>query len=57
GILRPEVVVPLLGKEIPVLAWGPGFDRIILDYYHINDIRDLYKNDLKLSREAKMWLK
>jgi phenylalanyl-tRNA synthetase alpha subunit len=27
GILRPEVVIPLLGKDIPVLAWGPGFDR------------------------------
>jgi len=31
GIFRPEVVKPLLGKDIPVLAWGPGFDRIILD--------------------------
>ncbi len=57
GMLRPEVVVPLLGKDIPVLAWGPGFDRLILDYYLIKDIRELYKNDLKLSREVKMWLK
>ncbi|MBI2112187.1 phenylalanine--tRNA ligase subunit alpha [Candidatus Woesearchaeota archaeon] len=57
GIFRPEVVQPLLGKDIPVLAWGPGFDRIILDYYKITDIRELYKNDLKLSREMKSWLK
>ena len=57
GIFRPEVVQPLLGKDIPVLAWGPGFDRIILDYYNITDIRDLYKNDLKKSREMKVWLK
>ena len=57
GILRPEVVVPLLGKDIPVLAWGPGFDRIILDYWNITDIRDLYKNDLKQLRESKMYLK
>lgn len=57
GIFRPEVVVPLLGKDIPVLAWGPGFDRIILDYYKITDIRDLYKNDLKQLREMRMWLK
>ncbi len=57
GMLRPEVVVPLLGKDIPVLAWGPGFDRIILEYYQIKDIRDLYKNDLKLSRDVKVWLK
>ncbi len=57
GILRPEVVIPLLGKDIPVLAWGPGFDRMILDYYHIKDIREIYKNDLKMSREIKAWLK
>ncbi len=57
GIFRPEVVVPLLGKDIPVLAWGPGFDRIIMDYYNINDMRDLYKNDLKKIREAKSFIK
>lgn len=57
GIFRPEVVVPLLGKEIPVLAWGPGFDRIILDYYQIKDIRELYKNNLKQLREIKVWLR
>ncbi|MBS3124046.1 phenylalanine--tRNA ligase subunit alpha [Candidatus Woesearchaeota archaeon] len=57
GVFRPEVVQPLLGKDIPVLAWGPGFDRIILDYYKISDIRDLYKNDLKQLREMKAWMK
>lgn len=57
GMFRPEVVVPLLGKDIPVLAWGPGFDRIILDYYNITDIRDLYKNDIKQLREIRMWMK
>jgi phenylalanyl-tRNA synthetase alpha chain len=57
GMLRPEVVVPLLGKDVPVLAWGPGFDRTILEYWNITDIRDLYKNDLKQLRELKMWLK
>ena len=51
GMMRPEVVVPLLGKDIPVLAWGPGFDRIILDYWNITDIRSLYQNDLKQLRE------
>ncbi|MBD3319074.1 phenylalanine--tRNA ligase subunit alpha [Candidatus Woesearchaeota archaeon] len=55
GIFRPEVVVPLLGKDVPVLAWGPGFDRIILEYYKINDIRDLYRNDVKQLREMKTW--
>lgn len=57
GMLRPEVVVPLLGKDLPVLAWGPGFDRLILDYYQIQDIRELYQNDLKQLREMKAWLK
>ncbi len=56
GIFRPEVVEPLLGEPIPVLAWGPGFDRIIMDYYKIKDIRDLYKNDIKQLREMKQWM-
>ncbi|MCK5474833.1 MAG: phenylalanine--tRNA ligase subunit alpha [Candidatus Aenigmarchaeota archaeon] len=56
GIFRPEVVVPLLGKDVPVLAWGPGFDRIIMDYYKIRDIRDLYKNDVKQLRDMKQWM-
>ncbi|MBL7056731.1 phenylalanine--tRNA ligase subunit alpha [Candidatus Woesearchaeota archaeon] len=57
GIFRPEVVKPLLGIDIPVLAWGPGFDRIILEFFKINDIRDLYKNDLKQLREIKDWMR
>ncbi|MBW2998189.1 phenylalanine--tRNA ligase subunit alpha [Candidatus Woesearchaeota archaeon] len=57
GIFRPEVTEPLLGKETPVLAWGPGFDRIILEYYKINDIRELYNNDLKQLRKIKSWTK
>ncbi len=56
GILRPEVVIPLLGKDVPVLAWGQGLERGISQYYHITDIRDLYKNDLKQLRESKVWL-
>ena len=57
GILRPEVVVPLLGEYIPVLAWGPGFDRILLDYYEIKDLRELYKNDITKLRNIKFWIK
>lgn len=55
GIFRPEVVEPLLGEPVPVLAWGPGFDRIMLEYYKISDIRDLYRNDIKQLREMKEW--
>ncbi|MDD5254330.1 MAG: phenylalanine--tRNA ligase subunit alpha [Candidatus Nanoarchaeia archaeon] len=57
GILRPEVVVPLLGEDIPVLAWGPGVDRIMTSVYKLKDIRELYKNDLKQLREIKIWMK
>ena len=56
GIFRPEVVKPLLGFECPVLAWGIGFDRSILDYYKIKDIRDLHKNDIKQLREIKTFI-
>jgi phenylalanyl-tRNA synthetase alpha chain len=57
GIFRPEVVKPLLGKAVPVLAWGIGLERSIAEYYNITDIRDLYKNDLKQLREMKTWMK
>lgn len=57
GIFRPEVTIPLLGKKIPVLAWGQGFDRIIMDYYNIKDLREMYSNDIKALREKKVWLK
>jgi len=57
GIFRPEVTIPLLGKHIPVLAWGPGFDRILMDYFEIKDLRELYKNDLTKLRKMKFWVK
>jgi phenylalanyl-tRNA synthetase alpha chain len=53
GIFRPEMVVPLLGKDIPVLAWGLGLGRIITQYYDIKDLRDFYKNDIKQLRGMK----
>ena len=57
GIFRPEVTIPLLGEAIPVLAWGPGFDRTLMDYYQIKDLRDMYKNDLTQLRKMKFWMK
>jgi len=57
GIFRPEVVIPLLGEKMTVLAWGPGFDRMIMDYYNIKDLREMYKNDLTKLREMKFWMK
>ncbi len=57
GIFRPEVVIPLLGQDIPVLAWGLGLERVITSYYNITDLRDLYKNDLALLRKSKLWVR
>jgi phenylalanyl-tRNA synthetase alpha chain len=57
GIFRPEVVKPLLGIDIPVLAWGLAVERLMMLNYDIEDIRELYWNDIKQLREAKLWLK
>lgn len=56
GMFRPEVVEPLLGFDIPVLAWGPGLERSIMSHYNISDIRKLYGNDLSLIKEMKSWM-
>jgi phenylalanyl-tRNA synthetase alpha chain len=45
GIFRPEVTLPL-GVKWPVLAWGGGIERIAMNRYDLDDIRDLYRNDL-----------
>lgn len=54
GIFRPEVTIPLLGRPIPVLAWGPGFDRIMMMVNEIKDMREVYQNDLKVLRNRRM---
>jgi len=55
GIFRPEVTIPLLGEHIPILAWGPGFDRVLMEYYQIEDLREFYKNDITKLRKIKFW--
>ncbi|MCK5449629.1 phenylalanine--tRNA ligase subunit alpha [Candidatus Pacearchaeota archaeon] len=57
GMFRPEVTIPMFGKHIPVLAWGQGFDRIITEFFEINDLREVYKNDINKLREMKFWRK
>jgi len=56
GIFRPEVTIPLLGINCPVLAWGPGFDRLMMAAYEILDMREIYSNDLKSLRNKKRWI-
>jgi phenylalanyl-tRNA synthetase alpha chain len=53
GILRPEVVKPLLGKEVSVLAWGIGIDRIAMFKLGIKDIRQLFSHDLEFLKNAR----
>ena len=45
GIFRPEVTHPL-GIKNPVLAWGVGIERIAMLRFGLNDVRDLYGNEL-----------
>lgn len=55
GMFRPEVTIPFFGKHIPVLAWGPGFDRMIMQFFNIQDLRETYKNNINKLREIKFW--
>lgn len=54
GIFRPELVKPLVGKEIPVIAWGVGLDRLAMFKLGIKDIRQLFSHDLGFLRNVKV---
>jgi phenylalanyl-tRNA synthetase alpha chain len=45
GVFRPEVTVPL-GVKVPVLAWGPGIERLMLMRFGLDDMRALYGADI-----------
>jgi phenylalanyl-tRNA synthetase alpha chain len=53
GMFRPELLRPL-GINHPVLAWGIGFSRLAMIKLGIEDIRDLYKNDLEWLQTKRM---
>jgi phenylalanyl-tRNA synthetase alpha chain len=57
GIFRPEVTEALLGKPIPVLAWGPGFGRMLMSMFNLKDIRELNENNLTKLRKMKHLIK
>jgi len=46
GIFRPEVTLPL-GISVPVIAWGLGVDRMAMMSLGLNDIRDLFTNNIE----------
>ena len=52
GVFRPEVTLPL-GVRVPVLAWGPGVERLMLMRYGLDDMRELYGEDLSWLRSRR----
>jgi phenylalanyl-tRNA synthetase alpha chain len=50
GVFRPEVTLPM-GVDVPVLAWGPGIERLMLLRYGLDDVRELYDGDLAWLRK------
>ncbi|HUI00683.1 MAG TPA: phenylalanine--tRNA ligase subunit alpha [Nitrososphaerales archaeon] len=52
GLFRPEVTLPL-GVKKPVLAWGCGLERLLMLRLGLEDIRELYNNDLAWLRERR----
>jgi phenylalanyl-tRNA synthetase alpha chain len=53
GIFRPELTLPL-GVKVPVLAWGIGVDRLFMMKNQIDDIRDLFTQDLNWIRRKEV---
>ena len=51
-MFRPEVTLPL-GVKVPVLAWGPGIERLMMMRYGLDDMRALYGDDLSWLRERR----
>ena len=52
GIFRPEVTKPM-GIDVPVLAWGIGIDRMALMALGLNDLRELFCEDIERVRMRK----
>ncbi len=52
GIFRPEVT-KAMGIDVPVLAWGIGIDRMALMALGLNDLRELFSNDIEGVRQRK----
>ena len=53
GIFRPEVTLPL-GIKVPVIAWGLGVDRLFMMRAGIDDIRDIFSQNLDWLRRKQV---
>lgn len=54
GLMRPEVLKPLGIEKCNVLAWGIGLDRLAMIKLGVDDIRELFSDDLDFLRNAPM---
>ena len=52
GIFRPEVT-KAMGVDVPVAAWGIGIDRMALMALGLNDLRELFCEDIERVRLRK----
>lgn len=52
GIFRPEVTKSM-GIDVPVLAWGIGIDRMALMALGLNDLRELFSENIEEVRLRK----
>lgn len=58
GMFRPEVLRSVgLSTDYKVAAWGVGIDRIAMVALGIDDIRDLYTNNVKLIDSMRGWVR
>jgi len=53
GIFRPEVTLPL-GVKTPVIAWGLGVDRLYMMRAGLEDIRQIFSQDLNWLRNKQV---
>ncbi|NOZ82115.1 MAG: phenylalanine--tRNA ligase subunit alpha, partial [Candidatus Micrarchaeota archaeon] len=54
GLLRPEVLEPLKIRK-PVIAWGLGFTRLAMFALGIDDIRNLFSENLNWLRRKEVY--
>ncbi len=52
GIIRKEITTAM-GTNKTVLAWGIGIERLLMHFFEVDSITDLYRNDLWWLRNRK----
>ena len=54
GMVRPEVVKSLLGRNVPACLWGLGVDRLGMFNLGLKDIRQLFSQDINFLRKSRV---